>query len=267
MSTAFIGGGTMAEAILARALERGALVAASVTVAEPVAERRAYLASTYGIGCTTSNTEAAAGAQLVVLAVKPQHFDAVAQDLAGHLKDGQTVMSIMAGITIERLCTKLRHAAVIRVMPNTPAQVGEGASVWTATAQVSGRERDTAAALLEAIGYQAYVEDEGLIDAATAISGSGPAYVFRFMEALTAAAVACGLPAEMSAKLVEQTLYGSVLLAKGSTESPSRLRELVTSPGGTTEAGLKALAEGGFEKLIADAANAAYQRAKELGNA
>lgn len=255
----------MAEALLARALERGALAADAVTVAEPVPERRAHLASTYGVRCTGSNTEAVDGASMVLLAVKPQVFSEVAQGLAGRLGDGQTVMSIMAGIPIARLCAELGLAAVIRVMPNTPAQVGQGASVWTATAAVGQGERETAAALLDAIGYQAYVEDEGLIDAATAISGSGPAYVFRFIEALTEAAIALGLPPETSAKLVEQTLYGSALLAKESTELPGRLRELVTSPGGTTAAGLKALANGGFEQAIADAANAAYQRAKELG--
>lgn len=256
----------MAEALLGRALEREVFKEADVCVAEPVSERRAYLATTYSVMVTDSNTEAIGGAGLVVLAIKPQHFEAVAQELAGKLVNTQTVLSIMAGTPLKRLSKGLSHSAIIRVMPNTPAQVGEGASVWTATPEVSQEALTAATALLEAIGYQTQVSNEDRIDAATAVSGSGPAYVFRFMEALTTAAVARGLPLEIALKLVEQTVYGAALLAKQSDETPSRLRELVTSPGGTTASALQALTDDGFDALVETAVTAAYWRAKELGN-
>lgn len=265
MRTAFVGGGTMAEAILSRALERGVLSPAEITVAEPMAARRAHVESTYGVSTTGAGRDAIGGAEFIVLAVKPQNFPDVASGLSGTLVPSQTVLSIMAGVPLSRLCSELGHDRIIRIMPNTPAQVGAGASVWTATASVSETERGQASVLLASFGTQLYVEDEDLIDVATAVSGSGPAYVFRFMEVLTAAAVARGLNPEDAALLVEQTVYGSALLARESAESPARLREMVTSPGGTTEAALRALTESGFDTAVEGAVRAAYDRAKELG--
>ncbi len=266
MRAAFVGGGVMAEAILSRALVCNVLSPAETIVAEPVAERRAHLENTYAVATTHAGRDALPGAELVVLAVKPQSFPDVAAGLAGAIEPSQTVLSIMAGVTLSRLRAELGHERVIRVMPNTPAQVGAGASVWTATASVGEAERGQASALLASFGTQLYVEDEDLIDVATAVSGSGPAYVFQFMEALTSAAVAHGFGSEDAALLVEQTVYGSALLARESAESPARLREMVTSPGGTTAAALQSMTESDFDGVVEAAVTAAYRRAKELGD-
>ena len=255
----------MAEAIISRAVRLPSFDPKSIWVSDPIVEKRCHLMSTYGIQSVDSNSEAIENAGLVFLAVKPQHFASVATALTGLLKIDQTIVSIMAGVTIQNLRSNLNHAKIVRIMPNTPAQIGQGASVWTSTKEVDSSALGEISVMLDAIGYQVHVDSEDLIDAATAISGSGPAYVFRMIEALTEAAVALGIPTETAKHLVEQTFFGSSLLVKESTVSTSTLRQMVTSKGGTTERALEVLEENGFESIIKNAAKAAYKRAKELG--
>ena len=265
MRTAFIGGGVMAEAMISRAIAQGIAEPGQLTVAEPVASRRQELAKQYAVKVTPENTAALDDAGLVVLSVKPQHLGEVLAGLQGQLAQDQTALSIVAGATIATLTMGLGHQRVIRVMPNTPARVGAGISVWTATTQVDAPVRKTAAALLEAMGQQLYVEDEAYLDMATAVSGSGPAYTFSFMESLTEAAVYVGIPREMARTLVVETVLGSALLAKETGQHLGQLREMVTSPGGTTAEGLLALEEGGFRASIMGAVAAAYEKAQSLG--
>lgn len=265
MQTTFIGGGVMAEAILGQALRQGVLQSAEVCVAEPIAPRREFLSDTYGVRATDDNVAAVEGAGLVVLACKPQQFASVAGGLRGQLRGGQTVLSILAGLTVKTIADGLKHDAVIRVMPNTPAQVGAGASVWMATEDVPAEARDAARSLLGVLGLEWFVADEHYLDMATAVSGSGPAYVFAFMESLIEAGVYMGMPRDMASALAVQTVLGAATLAKETGESPSVLRERVTSPGGTTAEALRVLEQHGFRSTVIEAAVAALHKAEELG--
>lgn len=265
MQTTFIGGGVMAEAILSKALAARVLDANKVCVAEPMPARRAYLEKTYSVSVSESNMEAIEGADLIVLSVKPQHFKAVASGLQGELRSGQTALSIIAGLTVPSITSALRHDSVIRVMPNTPAQIGQGMSVWMATETVSDGTRDAAKALLGVLGVEWYVTDEHYLDMATALSGSGPAYVFAFIESLIEAGVYMGMPRDMATTLAIQTVLGSAQLAKETGEKPSMLRERVTSPGGTTAEALRELEIRGFRSTILEAVAAAHRKARELG--
>jgi len=212
MKTAFIGGGIMAEAMLSRAIAQGVLDATEVCVAEPVSDRRSYLEQHYNVGTSAQNIPPLHEVSTVILAVKPQQLPSVFDDIGGHLSDGQTIVSIVAGTGLRNLSAGLQHQRIVRVMPNTPAQVGMGVSVWTASPGVTSEARETTAALLRCLGTEMYVEDETLLDMATAVSGSGPAYVFKFIEALTDAAVALGLPQEMTHTMVLETVLGSAAL-------------------------------------------------------
>ena len=265
MKTAFIGGGVMAEAMVSRAIAQGVLTPADIAVAEPIKERREALSRQYGVEVTATNAPAVAGAELVVLAVKPQHLEEVLGDLRGHLTSKQTVLSIVAGAALQTITTGLGHRQAIRVMPNTPARVGAGVSVWTATPSVGASARKAATGLLEAMGQQLYVADESYLDMATAVSGSGPAYVFSFMEAMADAAVCLGIPRDMARTLVVETVLGSALLAKETGQHLTLLRETVTSPGGTTAEALRALEQGGFRASLMEAVLAAYDKAQALG--
>ena len=262
---AFIGGGVMAEAMVNRALSRGSLAAPSVCVAEPLQERRAHLRETYGVAVTADNAAAIEGAELVVLAVKPQSFGEVAAGLSGRLAPAQTVLSIMAGVPIAAIADGLSHAPVIRAMPNTPARIGAGFSVWSAAPAAGERARARAAELLSALGEHLYTDDESMVDKATAVSGSGPAYLFRFVEALVDSAQGLGFGAADAERLAVRTVLGAAQLAAQAPETPARLREMVTSKGGTTEAALAVLEARGFGGLMDDAVRAAHRRALELG--
>ncbi len=265
MRTAFIGGGVMAEAMFGRALSEGLLTSSDIRVAEPIEERRAYLTSKYGVDAVSSNKSAVADSGLVVLSVKPQQSESVFNDLSGVLTAAQTVLSIMAGVPIDKLVAGLGHPHVIRVMPNTPAQIGAGMSVWTTTPEVPAAAKEAATSLLGLLGRELYVEDEGYLDMATALSGSGPAYVFAFIEALARAGEAIGMPAEMATTLAVETVAGSGRLVKETGEDPELLRERVTSPGGTTAEGLKELERMGLDETVLAAVKAAYRKAEELG--
>ena len=255
----------MAEAMISRAIAQGVLSAGEICVSEPIAERRNLLAERYSVSTAEENRPAVTDAQMVVLSVKPQHLPPVFHELGGRLNPDQTVLSIVAGASIASLTRGLDHMQVVRVMPNTPARVGAGISVWTASDSVRPEARQAAAKLLEALGRQVFVASEAYLDMATAVSGSGPAYVFAFMEAMIDAAVNLGLPQDMAQKLVLETVLGSAALAKETGEHPTLLREMVTSPGGTTAKALLVLERHGFRAAIMEAVVAAYQKAQALG--
>ena len=263
MKLGFIGGGVMAEAIIAGV--RRANLDADVTVGEPVAERRETLENTYGVVAVADNCAAIQGADMIVLAVKPQQLDGVASQIGETLTPEQTVLSILAGVKMHTLGARLNHGRLIRVMPNTPAQVGEGMSAWTASPEVPEPVREFAGQMLDALGVSIYMEDEKYIDMALAVSASGPAFVYVFMESLIDAGVLLGLPRPVAHTLAQQTIIGSGVLARETGKHPAELRNLVTSPGGTTAAGLQVLEEAGFRAAVVNAAVAAWERGEELG--
>ncbi|MBM3958849.1 MAG: pyrroline-5-carboxylate reductase [SAR202 cluster bacterium] len=264
MKIGFIGGGVMAEALISGI--RRAKLSADITVGEPVEPRRHALTRGLGVDVTGDNRAAIKGAELVVLSVKPQQLDGAARELSGALAADQTVLSILAGVKMHSIGLRLNHKNLIRVMPNTPAQIGLGMSVWTSTATVPAPVREFTGGMLTAIGEHVYVEDEKYVDMATALSASGPAYVFVFIESLVDAAVQLGMPNEMARKLVLQTLMGSAALVKATGKHPAELRNMVTSPGGTTASGLLALENAGFRAVVIKAVLAAYERGEQLGS-
>ena len=265
MRLAFIGGGMMGDAIVSGLLAREVASPADITIAEVVALRREHLAATHGIHVTPDAREAAVGADVVVLAVKPQEFGLAAEALAGAISGGQTVMSIMAGVTINSIVAALKYDAIARAIPNTPAQIGEGMTVWTATPSVTDAGREAVAGVLSVLGREIYVSDEKYIDMATAVSSSGPAYVFLVMEAMIDAAVHIGLRREMAETMVLQTVLGSARYAQATGKTLAELRAQVTSPGGTTTEGLLALEDAGIRAAFTKAILAAYEKAKKLG--
>ncbi len=266
MKIAFIGGGAMAEAMLSAILDRGLSQPQDISVGDIDGARRQHLEQKYGVAVISDNLKALSGNDIVVLAIKPQNLAEVMAELGGQLKAGQLVLSIIAGKRIDTLSSGLNHRCVVRAMPNTPAQIGEGISVWTATAEVTAQQKEWAGSILGAMGKEIYVDDERYIDMATAVSGSGPAYIFLFVESLAAAAVHIGLPRNIADELVLQTLLGSGHLIQKSGKPPAELRRMVTSPGGTTAEALLQLEKGGFSELIAKAVSAAYDKAKKLGS-
>jgi len=265
MKITFIGGGTMAEAMLSAILKAGITLPPAISVSDIDGTRRQHLEQKYGVAVMSDNRLAADRGDILVLSVKPQNLTEVMAELGGQLRPGQLVLSIIAGKKINTLCSGLNHSCVVRAMPNTPAQIGEGISVWTATAEVTGQQKEWAGSILGAMGKEIYVDDEEYIDMATAVSGSGPAYVFLFAESLAAAAVHIGLPRNMAEELVLQTLLGSGRLIQKSDKPPAELRRMVTSPGGTTAEALLQLEKGAFSELIAKAVSAAYDKSKRLG--
>ncbi len=265
LTLGIIGGGVMGEAILRSLIRRGTAVASDITVAEVIPNRRESLKAEYGIKATASVEELAKTSSIILLAVKPQSFSETAEELRGSLDDRQCVMSIMAGVPIATMVKALGHKSVVRVMPNTPAQIGEGMSVWTATSAVSQEGKDAAKSVLQAMGKEIYVDDEKYLDMATALSGSGPAYVYLFLEALIDAGVHIGMSREMAELLSTQTILGSVRFAEESGKHPAILRNMVTSPGGTTAEGLLILEQGGLRSTVVKAVIAAYEKSQALG--
>lgn len=263
--TTFIGGGAMGEAIIGSLVGNQLLAPAQICVSEPVAARREFLDSTYGVKTETNNAQAVAGASVVVLAVKPQVLDLVMADLEGNLPQDALVVSIMAGVRINTLESGLDHNKIVRSMPNTPAQVGKGMTVWTDTAAVTETDRTAAQAILEAMGQAIYVADEHYLDMATGLSGSGPGFVYLLLEALIDAGVHIGFSRDQAQQLVLQTVEGSVELMRQSGLHPADLRNRVTSPAGTTAAGTLLLERAGVRSALIDAVDAAYRRSKELG--
>jgi pyrroline-5-carboxylate reductase len=265
MKVAFVGAGMMGEAIIKGVLDKGLLSPIDICACDIVSQRLEHLQSTYGIKVTEDKTAALDGADVIVLAVKPQNMVELIPPLKGRIAKEQLVISIIAGVTMTTLSAGLGHGCIVRSMPNTPAQIGAGICVWTASSEVNQQQKDMARSILTALGREIYVPSEDYIDMATAVSGSGPGYIFLIIESLTAAAVRIGLPPDMANELVLETIYGAACLAKETGKSPKELRENVTSPGGTTAAGLARLNEGKLGDLIASAVEAAYERAKEIG--
>ncbi len=266
MKIAFIGGGNMAEAILSALIKNRIAAPADITVSDIVETRRSYLQQKYNVEVTSDNPAAVEKKDIVILAVKPQVLADVSVVLKGKLKADQLIISILAGKSIGSIGGGLAHSCIIRSMPNTPAQIGAGATVWTATPQVSARQKQTAASILGALGLEIYVDEEKYLDMATAVSGSGPAYVFLFVESLAAAAIRLGFTPETAQKLVLQTLLGAAQLLQQSGKTPQELRRMVTSPGGTTAEAISVFEQGGFNGLVEKAVTAAYEKAKKLGS-
>lgn len=264
MKIAFIGGGNMGEAMLAAILKKGLSHPQAISVSDISTVRRDLLRQRYGVHVTDSNLLAIKDKEAIVLAIKPQHLSEVLTELKGKLKPSQLVLSIIAGAKMNTLRTGLAHNSVVRAMPNTPAQIGQGITVWTAGGEASKKQQEWASSILGAMGKEIYADDERYLDMATAISGSGPAYVFLFMESLTQAAVSIGMPQDMAQELVLQTVLGSAGFAQKSAKEFAELRKMVTSPGGTTAEAIKIFEEGHLNKLVQQAVAAAYTKAKKL---
>jgi pyrroline-5-carboxylate reductase len=263
-SIAFIGSGAMGEAMISGLLNSHAVEPNAITASDPRKQRTQDLESRFGISTTTENLAAARDADIVVLSVKPQMLRFVFRDLSGKLRNDALVLSIIAGARVDSMAQGLKHGSIVRSMPNTPAQVAEGMTVWTASPGVKPAQREQAQTILRAFGKELFVADEVFLDMATAISGSGPSYVFLFMEALIDAAVHLGFSREDARMLVTQTVRGSAIYAEQSPSHPAEMRNLVTSPGGTSAHALYQLEKGGFRTLLSKAVWAAFQRSVSL---
>lgn len=265
MKLSFIGGGKMAEAIVHGVLAGRLAAPADIAVGEPVAERRAFLKGEFGVSPAADNLEAASGADLLVLAIKPQDLGAVLAQLKGRLGPEQAALSIVAGARMSTLSQGLAHNAVVRVMPNTPAQVGSGMTLWTCSPGVSEGQREMTKAVLSSVGEEICVSDEKYMDMATALSASGPAYVFLFIEALIDAGVYVGMPRDMARTLALQTVFGSARLVMETGRHPAELKDMVVSPGGTTAEALRVLEEQGVPAAVLAAVDAAFRKSVQLG--
>jgi pyrroline-5-carboxylate reductase len=266
MRIGFIGGGVMAEAIIKSIIAKKVAAAGEIIAGDISEPRRKHLVETYGIKATAVNNEVIDGTDCLILATKPQELSKVSQDLKGKLKPSQLVISIMAGINVDTLKTELSHDAIIRSMPNMPAQIGFGITVWTDSTNVSAEQKKIAQSILAAPGEEIYVKEEKYIDMATAVSGSGPAYIFMILETLTDAGVHIGMPRTLAEKLAIETTIGSAMTARITGKHPAELKNLVTSPGGTTTEGLLKLESGGLRSLILNAVISAYEKAKKLAS-
>lgn len=261
---AFIGPGVMAEAMIAGLLRQKLASPKNIIASGPREERVQELNKKYGIKAITDNVSAVHNADVVVLSVKPQRLTEVMKGLKG-IRSDALILSIIAGATIKKISTGLKHKAIVRSMPNTPGQIGEGITVWAASKDVNEEQQKMARAILSAMGEEVFVEDESYLDMATALSGSGPAYVFLFTEALIDAGVHMGFPRRIAEQLVLQTIKGSASFYEAAGRHPATLRNQVTSPGGTSAEALYYLEKAGFRTAISRAVWAAYQRSLELG--
>ncbi len=261
----FIGPGVMAEAMILGLIGRAGVAPSRIVACGPRRERLEELAGRHGIGTASDARQAVSDADTVILSVKPQSLPQVVRQLEGSISEDALVLSIVAGVRLSQLTSGLGHPAVVRSMPNTPAQVGEGVSVWTPTEAVTNEQRETARGILASCGKELLVDDEDYLDMATALSGTGPAYVFLFMEAMVDAGVHLGFPRRIAEELVVQTVRGSVAFYESSPKHLARLRNQVTSPGGTSAAALYYLEKAGFRTAISRAVWAAYERSIQLG--
>lgn len=266
---AFIGCGVMAESIIAGLLRKELVHSEQIAASHPRKERCELLANTYKIKTYENNAAAlkqlADDNSIVVLCVKPQRLKGVLADLKGVVKPTQLVISIIAGATIETISASLENNLVVRTMPNTPSQIGQGMTAWTCAEKVTNEQKGQVKLLLSALGKELYVETENQIDMATSLSATGPTYIFMLMEALTDAGVHLGFSREVSKELVQQTMLGSTLFAMESHKHPAELRNMVTSPGGTSAAAIYEMEKGSMRTVLSKAVYAAYKRAVELG--
>lgn len=267
---AFVGCGVMAEAMIAGLLRKELVAPAQINASHPRENRRRELAEKYRIQVFERNAEAVEATRvgadsIVLLCVKPQRLARVLEELKGVVAPEQTILSIIAGARIETLSESLGSRKIVRAMPNTPSQIGAGVTAWTCTEELSEGEREQVKALLTALGKELRVETENMIDMATSLSATGPTYVFMVMEALTDAGVHLGFSRETAKELVQETMLGSVLFAMESHKHPAELRNMVTSPGGTSADAIYQMEKGGLRTVLSKAVYAAYQRAVALG--
>lgn len=262
---AVIGPGAMGEAVIGGLLRHELVAPAHLLVSHPREDRRRELVQRYGIQATPDNAAAARWGRVVIFALKPQQLRRILPPLRGTLSNDDLAISVAAGVAITSLADALDHPAIVRSMPNTPAIIGEGMTVWTASSEVSETQREWARIIMGSLGREMFVDTEGYLDIATAINGTGPAYFFLMMEAMIDAGVHLGLSRRVSEDLVTQTMLGSVRYAQQSGLHPAQLRNAVTSPGGTTSAALAELERGRMRTVLADAIWAAYRRSVELG--
>lgn len=266
----FIGCGVMAESIVAGLLRKNLVKAKQITASHPRQSRRAELSEKYKIRVFEKNTEAVESVKSfdnssVFLCVKPQRIKGILDELKGFVAPNQMVLSIVAGARIETISDALGNEKIVRTMPNTPSQIGAGMTAWTCTETVSEDERAQVKSLLSALGKELFVENENMIDMATSLSATGPTYIFMVMEALTDAGVHMGFSREVSKELVQETMLGSVLFAMESHKHPAELRNMVTSPGGTSAEAIYQMEKGGLRTVLSKAVYAAYNRAVALG--
>ncbi len=260
----------MAESMIAGLLRKSLVAPEQIAVSHPRVNRREELNAKYKISVFESNTEAVEAVRenedsIVALCVKPQRLSGVLQELKTVVSANQIVLSIIAGARIETLAEELNNHKIVRAMPNTPSQIGAGITAWTCTESIDETERAQIKALLTALGKELYVETENMIDMATSLSATGPTYVFMVMEALTDAGVHLGFSREMAKELVQETMLGAVLFAMESHKHPAELRNMVTSPGGTSADAIYQMEKGGLRTVLSKAVYAAYQRAVALG--
>jgi pyrroline-5-carboxylate reductase len=262
---AVIGSGTMGEALIKGMLAQGHLEPSQLVSTDAVPERRQAINERYGVLVTDDNGEAASAAEVVVLAVKPQAIRQAMASINGRMERQQLVVSIAAGVPISLIVDKMHHLAVVRAMPNTPGQIGRGVTVWTATPQVTPTQLEQTRGILGSLGVEVYVDDERYLDAATALSGSGPAYAYLFYEAMVDAGVHIGFSRGQAEKLVYHTLVGSLEYLKQDGRHPAELRNAVTSPGGTTTEALLEMEDSRIRSGIIKGVVAAYKRSIALG--
>jgi pyrroline-5-carboxylate reductase len=265
LTIAFIGGGTMGGAIIHALVTKDKVSPDRVIASEPLLERREELRSSYDVRVTADNAAAAVEADIVVLSVKPQVLPEVMPELCGKIKPEVLVFSIVAGMPIATIGRGLDHEAIVRTMPNTPAQIGEGMTVWTASPAVTDLQRAQAQTILQAMGLEVYVDHEDALDMATAVSGTGPTYVFLLMEALVDAAVHLGFSRREARPIVIQTVLGSAKFAQQSDKHLAELRNMVTSPGGTSAEAIYQMEKGSMRTVLSKAVWAAYQKSRLLG--
>ena len=269
----FIGCGVMAEAIIAGLLRRNLVAPDQIAGSHPRVARREEMHVKYGIEMFEQNRDAvlathpsdANDSSMVILAVKPQRLRRVLEELKGSVRQEQLVVSIVAGARIATIADELLHGSVVRTMPNTPAQIGEGVTAWTTSPDVNETQENQVRAMLEALGKAVRVENERQIDMATALSATGPTYVFLMMEALVDAGVHMGFSRHVAEELVHQAMLGSVLFARESHKHPAELRNMVTSPGGTSAEAIYQMEKGSLRTVLSKAVWAAFQRAQALG--
>jgi len=263
----FIGPGVMAEGMISGIIRHEVVTSKAITAAGPRQKRLDDLNLKYGINVSTDNVKAVEDADVVILSIKPQGLDHVMTELKNSIQPGALILSIIAGAPIRKISNGINHAKVVRSMPNTPAQIGKGITVWTASQEVTVEQREMARQILLALGDEIFLEDEVYLDMATAVSGTGPAYVFLFMEAMVDAGVHLGFPRRVAERLVAQTVRGSVDYYQKSDDPVhlARLRNQVTSPGGTSAEALYYLEKAGFRTAISRAIWAAFERSQELG--
>jgi len=263
MKIAFIGGGTMGEVMVKCLVDQKVVSPQDIVVSDVNELRREVLAREYKVKTSADSKRAVENADVVVLAIKPGDLTEVMEAIKDSLHE-QAVLSIVAGASLATLTEGLGCSNVIRAMPNMPAQIGQGMTVWAATPELSKEHKKIARSILSALGKEIYFTDEEYVTMATALSGSGPAYVFLFIEVLTDAGVNIGLSCKVAKELAIQTILGSAEMVQKSGKHPAELRNMVTSPGGTTAAALAQLEKGGFRSSILEAVAAAHEKARQL---